>query len=89
MNINWTVNASKIDKQARKLRQTVLLSLKLLFKDLANSGPALSAWTNYGKLQGQKGDNPHCHPTKGQANHHDCKNSINTRTAGEIFGLCA
>ena len=35
MNKNWTIRATKIDKQAEKLSEKVSLQLRFLFMDLA------------------------------------------------------
>lgn len=72
MNRKWTVNSKKADKQAVKLRENVMLQLRLLFMDLINNGPAVTDWPNYGKLHGQKGDKRHCHLQKGKPTYVCC-----------------
>lgn len=72
MNITWTVRTSKIEKQAKKLSQKVLLILRLLFEGLTHDGPAQPGWPNYGKLQGNKGDKRHCHLQKGRPTYVCC-----------------
>lgn len=72
MNIKWTVTSTKVDKQAVKLSEKVLLQLKLLFMDLTSNGPAAIDWPNYGKLRGQKGDKRHCHLQKGKPTYVCC-----------------
>lgn len=67
MSVHWKVNSTKqVDKQAAKLSQKLLLILRLLFQDLAEKGPAVPDWPNYGKLRGKKTiDKRHCHLQKG------------------------
>ena len=74
MSKQWDVVATKlVDKQATKLSQNVLLMLHLLFEDLANKGPALPDWPNYGKLHGKKNvDRRHCHLQKGKPTYVCC-----------------
>lgn len=70
----WTVRSTRTaDKQAAKLNKNVLYMLRLLFEDLANKGPALADWPNYGKLRGEKGDDKrHCHLQKGRPTYVCC-----------------
>jgi hypothetical protein len=73
MSTPWTIKSKKADKQARKLTKNILLMLRLLFEDLANKGPAVSDWPNYGKLHGKKGvDKRHCHLQKGNPTYVCC-----------------
>jgi hypothetical protein len=74
MSKQWVVISTKsVDKQAIKLSQNVLLMLHLLFEDLANQGPALPEWPNYGKLHGKKNvDKRHCHLQKGKPTYVCC-----------------
>jgi len=47
--------------------------LRLLFEDLANKGPALPDWPNYGRLHGKKSvDKRHCHLQKGKPTYVCC-----------------
>jgi len=74
MSKQWVVISTKsVDKQATKLSQNVLLMLHLLFEDLANQGPVLPDWPNYGKLHGKKNvDRRHCHLQKGKPTYVCC-----------------
>lgn len=74
MSKQWVVISTKsADKQATKLSQNVLLMLHLLLEDLANKGPALPVWPNYGKLRGKKNiDRRHCHLQKGKPTYVCC-----------------
>ena len=73
MNAPWTIKSKKADKQVGKLSKNVLFMLRLLFEDLANKGPAVSDWPNYGKLRGKKGvDKRHCHLKKGNPTYVCC-----------------
>lgn len=74
MSILWTIKSTKaVDKQARKFNDNILSILRLLFEDLANNGPAIPSWPNYGKLHGKKGsDKRHCHLQKGKPTYVCC-----------------
>lgn len=54
MNVKWTVNSTKADKQAVKLSEKVMLQLKLLFMDLTNSGPQLQTGRTMENYVGKK-----------------------------------
>jgi len=72
MKDKWTIVTAKADKQAVKLSEKVILSLRYLMMDLANRGPAVKDWPNYGKLRGCKGDKRHCHLQKGKSTYVCC-----------------
>src|SRR5882724_9516830 len=74
MDKTWTIlSTKKADKQAAKFNKNILFKLYLLFKDLANLGPALPSWPNYGKLHGKSGnDKRHCHLQKGNPTYVCC-----------------
>jgi hypothetical protein len=70
---SWIVIPTKLaDKQASKLKESVMLKLRLLFMDLVNKGPTLPNWPNYGKLQGKSGDKRHCHLQRGKPTYVCC-----------------
>jgi mRNA-degrading endonuclease RelE of RelBE toxin-antitoxin system len=81
MKQNWNVRATKVaDKQAKKLSEKVKLQLRFLFVDLANKGPAVSDWPNYGKLHGKKrSDKRHCHLQKRKPTYVCCWEIIDTK----------
>lgn len=70
----WTIRPTKnVEKQASRLGQNILPILRLLFEDLANRGPTLPDWPNYGKLHGKKNENKkHCHLQKGKPTYVCC-----------------
>lgn len=70
----WNIKVTKtVIKQANKLNTNILLALRFLLEDLANQGPALSDWPNYGKLRSKKGrDKYHCHLKKGKPTYVCC-----------------
>jgi hypothetical protein len=74
MDTNWIIQATKaVDKQVAKLSEQVKLRLRFLFMDLANKGPAVFDWPNYGKLHGKEGDDKrHCHLQKGKPTYVCC-----------------
>ena len=73
MNIKWTIiPAKKVEDNAVKLTERVLLKLRLLFADLTSEGPAAFGWPNYGKLLGKDSDERHCHLQKGRPTYVCC-----------------
>jgi hypothetical protein len=61
----WDVEISgKGKKQIAKLPLRFKNIAALLIRDLANIGPALPDWPNYGPLKGKKNDLRHCHLAK-------------------------
>ena len=74
MNKLWTIQSTReANKQTAKFSKNVLFKLYLLFKDLANKGPAALNWPNYGKLHGKKNhDKRHCHLQKGKPTYVCC-----------------
>ena len=79
MNKHWMVKSTnKVDKQAKKLNNAVLLTLRSLLAELKIRGPALPDWPNYGKLHNKKGyDKRHCHLQKGKPTYVCCWQVIN------------
>ena len=64
---------SRAAKQAKKLQKKPFEALRLLIEDLAQAGPALADWPNYGRLKGIKGqDKRHCHLVKGRPTYVCC-----------------
>jgi hypothetical protein len=61
----WIVELSgKVRKQKGKLPDDIRLLFVALFKELVAKGPTQPSWPNYGKLQGGKGEEHHCHLNK-------------------------
>ena len=62
MTHQWHVEISNdARKQIGKLSPRFTNAAALLILDLADKGPALPDWPNYGRLQGKKSDLRHCH----------------------------
>ena len=62
MTDQWDVEiSSDAKKQLGKLSSRFANAAALLIRDLANKGPALPDWPNYGALKGKKSDLRHCH----------------------------
>jgi len=65
MTDKWDVEISNdAKKQIGKLSSRFANAAALLILDLADKGPALPDWPNYGPLKGKKSDLRHCHLAK-------------------------
>ena len=72
--ISWEVEFTRLAaKRAKRLPKRPFGALRLLIEDLAQAGPALADWPNYGKLKGSKRvDKRHCHLIKGRPTYVCC-----------------
>lgn len=73
--MNWNVQlTNNAVKQARQLKEKVLLVLQVLLDDLRTKGPAPgNHWRNYGKLHSKKNEDiRHCHLIKGNPTYVCC-----------------
>lgn len=64
--MTWTVQiTAKARKQAGRLPGRIQAALRLLIREVQESGPARANWHHYGKLKGMDGMH-HCHLNKGK-----------------------